>query len=147
MRIKYYLLFGQLSETHPERPWPKSGSTTVEPTSFFPHMDRKGGPFVTTQALPGSSLASSAVFPSSMSKSMSRTVLRSWFRGTGERGERHLFRYRINAYITFQRRSGSRPLFGFVLWVRKEASMSRFSEELWRKTPNCTPEIRKTTWT
>lgn len=35
--------------------------------------------------LPGSSLASSAVLPSSMSKSTSRTVLRSWFRGTGER--------------------------------------------------------------
>lgn len=35
--------------------------------------------------LPGSSLASSAVLPSSMS--MSRTVLWPWFRGTGERRE------------------------------------------------------------
>ncbi len=42
--------------------------------------------------LPGSSLASSAVLPSSTSKSMSRMVLWSWFRGTEERGEGCRFR-------------------------------------------------------
>lgn len=109
-------------------------ASAVELTASLIDVDRKGDSSATVWALPGSSLASSAVLPSSMSKSMSRTVLWSWFRGTGERGERRRVRDRIDTHIAFQWRSCSGPLFGFVLWVRKEASMSRFSEQLCRKT-------------
>lgn len=134
MRIQYYLIY--IRNGFATRKWVQQlratcvSASAVQPTVSLIDVDRKGGSSATVWALPGSSLASSAVLPSSMSKSMSRTVLWSWFRGTGERGER----YRINTHITFQWRSCSGPLFGFVLWVRKEASMSRFSEQLCRKT-------------
>lgn len=95
---------------------------------------------------PGSSLTSSAVLPSSMSKSMSRTVLWSWFRGTEEGGDTGLDKGLMPG-LHFSHA----PARGYCLALCDESARRNqcrgLVRRLCRKTWNCTRETRGTTWT
>lgn len=97
-------------------------------------------------ALPGSSLASSAVFPSSMSKSMSRTVLRSWLRGTEEGGDAGL-----DKGLMPRLHFSDAPARGYYLALCFESARRNQCHALVSssagKTVNCTWGSRGTAWT